>query len=341
MLKHILVPTAFMLAATAAFAHEPDEPVGKEDKRDIWSITTENDMYAFEGSDRNYTNGLRISRMVVDPEVPNWFYKLANNTRIFDFGETTTLLYSIGQNMYTPRHIDVEAEQPNDRPWAGFLYGSLALISGDEHHVDTLEATLGVVGPSAMAKNAQRFIHTHVTDSPKPMGWKHQLEDEPALMLSWERRFPTYVRYKVPTPLPIYTAWTPYVTASIGNVYTLAGAGAMVRVGYDDGTMQDFPMRVRPSLPGSGYYETSRKFGGFLFAGVEGRAVAHNIFLDGNTFSNSASVDKKYWVYDVQVGAAVSYRDWRLSYTLVRRSEEFRGQDGADLFGAINLSTKF
>lgn len=330
-----------LLLVTPAYAEEVEKPYGKNDKRDIWSITSENDLYG-GGSDRNYTNGLRVSRMVVDPDVPNWFYKLANETRVFDFGETTALLYSIGQNMYTPRDITIEANQPDDRPWAGFLYGSMALISGDEHHVDTLEATVGVVGPSAMAKNAQRFIHSHISDSPDPRGWRNQLKDEPALMLSWERRFPTYFRYKVPNPIfPIYTAWTPYVTASLGNVYTLAGAGAQVRIGYDDGTLQDFPMRVRPSLPGSGYYDTPNGLNGFVFAGVEGRAVAHNIFLDGNTFRDSDSVDKKYWVYDLQAGAAISYREWRMAYTLVYRSEEFRGQDGGDVFGAINISTKF
>lgn len=54
------------------------------------------------------------------------------------------------------------------------------------------------------------------------------------------------------------------------------------------------PPRIQPSLPGSGFFVPPQdRFGWYLFAGVEGRAVARNIFLDGNTFRDSRSVDKE------------------------------------------------
>lgn len=82
-------------------------------------------------------------------------------------------------------------------------------------------------------------------------------------------------------------------------------------------------------------------FAWYLFAGAQGRAVARDIFLDGNTFSSSHSVDKKTFVADFQAGAAVIYRGVRLAATQVYRTREFDGQPQADRFGAISLSVRF
>ena len=59
------------------------------------------------------------------------------------------------------------------------------------------------------------------------------------------------------------------------------------------------------------------------FIGANGRGVAHNIFLDGNTFANSHSVDKENWVYEFQAGILARYKKCQLSYTFTRRSREF------------------
>ena len=41
------------------------------------------------------------------------------------------------------------------------------------------------------------------------------------------------------------------------------------------------------------------------------------------------------------MGAAVTYGDWRLSYTQVYRTREFDEQSSDDVFGSVNLSYKF
>ena len=81
-----------------------------------------------------------------------------------------------------------------------------------------------------------------------------------------------------------------------------------------------------------------RSFGWYLFAGVEGRAIAHNIFLDGNTFRDSRSVDKKPFVADLQVGVALTWRTARLSYAHVLRTREYDHQPDPEDFGALTLS---
>ena len=74
---------------------------------------------------------------------------------------------------------------------------------------------------------------------------------------------------------------------------------------------------------------------------LEGRAVAHNIFLDGNTFGNSPSVDKKLLVGDLQFGVAVTFSNMRVAYTHVLATEEFHGQGRGDAYGSFSFSFRF
>jgi hypothetical protein len=101
------------------------------------------------------------------------------------------------------------------------------------------------------------------------------------------------------------------------------------------------PPRVQPGLPGFADFSPVSGFGWYLFAGIEGRAVARNIFLDGNTFRDSRSVDKKHLVGDLQVGFVLEWTDMRLSYTHVLRTREFQTQGSEDNFGSFRLSFKF
>ncbi|HYM01665.1 MAG TPA: lipid A-modifier LpxR family protein, partial [Stellaceae bacterium] len=76
----------------------------------------------------------------------------------------------------------------------------------------------------------------------------------------------------------------------------------------------------------------------YVFAAGEARAVGRNIFLDGNSFKSSASVTKIPAVGDAELGAAVFWRHYRLSYTWIYRSPEFLHQDGPDHYGSLNLT---
>jgi len=69
--------------------------------------------------------------------------------------------------------------------------------------------------------------------------------------------------------------------------------------------------------------------------------VAHNIFLDGNTFRDSRSVKKENFVGDAQLGLAVVIDGVRLAYTHVLRTREYVGQDASDQFGAFSVSFAF
>ena len=69
--------------------------------------------------------------------------------------------------------------------------------------------------------------------------------------------------------------------------------------------------------------------------------MARNIFLDGNTFRESAHVEKEPFVGGLQAGAAVTYGDTRISYTQVYTTREFDTQHKPEQFGVITLSHRF
>ncbi len=312
------------------------------DDKSFVTVNVENDLFG-GGTDQNYTSGVRLTYHKMGAELPQFTRTMDRMVPMFRRNEATSIYYSLGQNLYTPEDITTSADQPNDRPWAAFLYASAGMISVRENTVDEIEGSLGVVGPAALGEQTQRTIHKWV-NSPNPEGWDNQLKNEPGLILSWNRRWPE--RYGIDFPGVVVDGWSataePNIGITAGNIYTYANAGANFRLSPYAGRFQDAPIKVRPASPGSGAFIIPEGvFAWHLFGGVEGRAVARNIFLDGNTFTDSHSVDKKPFVYDATAGVATAYGPARISYALVYRSKEFEEQDSPSIFGTVSIGYRF
>lgn len=304
----------------------------------IISISHENDLLAGSG-DQYYTSGIRASILDVNASVPAPIYKIADFIPLVDLNKETGISYSVGQNIYTPSDIEISGDQQDDRPWAAFLYGSAGLTTVEGDHIDEVELTLGVVGPAALGEQTQKLIHKHLSDSPSPKGWSHQLKNEPGVILSAQRRWPRLWEGEVDG---LSIAAGPYAGATAGNIYTYGNGGLTLQVAPKGSEWQGMPIRVRPAMPGSGYFTLPADGPDWsVFAGIEGRAMARNIFLDGNTFTDSHSVDKEYIVGDANIGVATTFGRTRLSYSLVWRSKEFEGQDDNTVFGVVNLGIRY
>ncbi len=338
----VLMPYAAFAADAGAPTLEqkiPDD-IKKQNITDskILTFSYENDMIG-NGKDEYYTNGVRASLLDLNAKPPEFIYNIADLIPLIDLNDQTAITYSIGQNIYTPSDITIAANQPNDRPWAAFLYGSAGLTTVTDNHIDEVEMTLGMVGPAALGEQTQKFIHAHISDSPTPEGWSHQLKNEPGLILSAQRRWPQMWETDIGS---LKLAAGPYAGATVGNVYTYGNGGFTIQLFPQGSEWQGTPVRVRPAMPGSGFFALPKdKFDWSIFAGVEGRAMAHNIFLDGNTFAESDSVDKKFIVGDANAGIATTYGPVRVSYSLVWRSKEFDDQDKDTVFGVINVGVRY
>jgi hypothetical protein len=323
-----------MTAASLALAAFICSPAYAQDDEKTFSVNWENDIFA--GSDDNYTNGVRFSVVSAENDVPNWIENAAESMPFFADEGKKRWEFAFGQNMYTPSDYSIRAPQPNDRPYAGWLYGTVGITSDTGKTLDNYRLTLGVVGPLSGAEQVQETVHDAI-GSDHPQGWQNQLDNEPGLNLSYQRKWRNIFQLN---PDGYGIDLTPSVGASVGNVLTAASVGAVVRFGED--LPADYgPPLIGSTVAGTDYFTPSEDLGWYVFGGLEGSAVAHNIFLDGNTFSDSASVDKKPFIGGAQVGAAITFDGIRLAYTHIFRSEEFEGQIGGDSYGAFTLSTKF
>ncbi|MGP1252929.1 MAG: lipid A deacylase LpxR family protein [Kiloniellales bacterium] len=313
----------------------------------IVSLQVENDRIA--GTDRNYTHGTRLS--LLSPEVnggcggEDWrrptetLQSWASAIPFPDPYPNRRWNLAVGQSIFTPENTGAEDLIEDDRPYAAWLYVGFGVVAYDEayENYEAVNLDLGVVGPLAQGEFVQNTFH-NLIGVPEADGWDNQIENEPGFMLSYERKW----RFRAPGEvLGMQIDMLPHVGGSLGNVMTHAGLGATFRIGAGLPSQDFGPPRIRPSVPGSDFFTREKKIGWYLFGGGEGRAVMRNIFLDGNTFRDSHSVDKNNFVFDLQGGAAVSYDRARLVFTTVLRSPEQEGDEELDLFGALTLGVRF
>ena len=308
-----------------------------------WIVTAQFSNDIFGGSDAHFTHGTRFSALSPDGFVPDFIEEAGKALPLFPSDGKLRVTYSLGQEIYTPERIEQRDLIEDDRPYAGWLYGGIGLISENGNRLDILELDLGVIGPASLADKTQIEYHKLINVQ-VPEGWDNQLHNEPGIVLYYERKWRNLLEAKISDLVvldELAVDFTPHLGAALGNVHTYAAAGLTIRLGED--LPADYgPPRLRPALPGSDYFRPDDAFGWYFFAGAEGRLVARNIFLDGNTFRDSHSVDKYPAVLDLQAGLALSLgQRVRLAYTHLWRSKEFHGQDAPDQFGTLSLSVRF
>ncbi len=302
-----------------------------------FTLAIENDSLG-SGSDQHYTSGVRATWLSPGKEPTVFATKLMNLFGTSDAPAPSASYFSLGQNLYTPEDIAAEVPDPNDRPYAAFLYASRGYTRVLGNRIDNIELTVGVVGPLALGEPTQKAVH-QLLDAVDPKGWDAQLDNEIGINAAWERRWPDAWGATIGD---VRSRLMPHVGVSLGNVYTHASAGLTWQVLPNSYHWQSPPLRVRPAIPGSGFfYSDGSGTGWSAFAGVEVRAVARNIFLDGNTFESSPSVDKKPFVVDANAGVTLAFERLRIAYTLNWRSREFDGQRNAHVFGALSVSRRF
>ncbi|MBF0249989.1 MAG: lipid A deacylase LpxR family protein [Alphaproteobacteria bacterium] len=301
-------------------------------------------------TDRHYTNGMRIA---VQPDEPGEWVQdaarwLADVTAFEDGAEGMRMGWAFGQDMFTPGDVQAQTPPPGDRPYAGWTYFAFtaqdddAPRGGDWSRMDSVELDLGVVGPLAHAGEVQNWFHDQI-NVPRSHGWSHQIHDEPGLLAT------RTVKLRTDTWSPFGGTWPGFDvvghgTAQLGNVRTGAGVGGTVRfgsgLGHEYGPVYG-TFALPAKRPGDWVWS--------LYAGAEVRAVAWDIFLDGNTYRDSPDVDKKPWVLESRFGImthvplppAWGLQGARLDVSHVQRTREFETQDKSDRYGSLQLTVNF
>jgi len=307
------------------------------------SIYFENDL--FTGTDSNYTNGVKYTLISPDlspyaqtaripRQVLEWIHRVPF---IRDSGPEYShkAEFSFGQNIYTPGDTSRTDLITEDRPYAGWTYAALAYhrrarLKDQPDFLDSVEIQMGMVGPLSFAEQSQKLVHK-LRNIPIPEGWDHQLKNEPGLVIAFERKWLFYPEISSVLSADAIV----HAGGAVGNVSTYFNSGLEVRCGLN--LPRNFGASlIRPA--GSTRFMPGGKPAIYLFAAVNGKYVLRDIFLDGNTFADSHSVDKKDFVADLATGLTVSYGKLMLTYTQVSRTREFIGQDKAHDFGSLTLT---
>jgi lipid A 3-O-deacylase len=317
-----------------------------EEQTGLFALTVENDSFASPfgaHQDRHYTAAFKMVLFGGDDFATNLTARLNG---VANWGIQPTagdLGIVLGQSIYTPEDIEDPAPIPTDRPYAGWLYTGLVYqrrgdITTNLAVMENFEINLGIIGPESLAERAQKQIHRWWFPDDLPQGWGNQLKTEPGLVLKYARLW----RYSPTTNSARYIDVIPRVGGELGNVFTFATAGAMVRLGCN--LPPDFGVQIidSPASVNGGLTRHTPPCFAYLFGGVDGRVVGHDITLDGNTYRTGPSVEKNIFVADLSWGVALQFfRHVEITYTRIVRTEQFRGQDGDDIFGSVTIKGKF
>ncbi len=299
--------------------------------KDAISLYQENDSRRFipnHVKDRHYTHGTKL----VYVTQPNWQW--LDDFSQWHFADAdqpvdTAVGFFLGQNIYTPDHVDEPARRnDDDMVFAGWLYTGMFAQRATDDLLDHLELSIGVIGPSSKAKQLQRCIHD-LLSSKKPIGWDDQLSDELAVDLTYMRKQRLQNGWFKPTESTDFIAEYGFTA---GSVHRHLQAGMTVRYGFNLGhTFGPARMALPSGISTLRRDETAHS--GYFFARATGKAIEHNRFLTG--------LDHEPLMGEFQIGAVYQYKKLELGYSQTFFTREFEEQSGKDSFGAFTLSWKF
>jgi len=245
---------------------------------------------------------------------------------------------AVGQIIQTPDDDSRRDLNKDDVPYAGALTAQASWYAFNDDEFRGFELTLGVVGSPSLAEQTQKLAHK-ITGNDDPKGWDHQLKTEPVLNFNYMRKQKIW-RHGNPAD------WAADVSvdghAGLGNMFTQASVALECRWGYNMprgfasvpdpiGLSMHYIAALTPANPQAGSFYTTLV--------LSGSAVAHNIFLDGNTFRDSHSVDKEPLVGLAVAGLHYERKNWGIHFNVVASTDDVDTDDAPDAEGHERLGS--
>jgi lipid A 3-O-deacylase len=297
-----------------------------------YQLTSDNDAYNFWipmhlRPDYEYSNGLRVA---VEMDGSAGWTELAaavapcaavdgNRAEPDPEAGCAATTVEAGQRLYGPR-MDTYDPVPGQRPFAGWLYAAATgrVIDGATRHTFALE--VGVTGGPSLGRSVMETYH-RAAGFWNPVGWRHQLAFEPAMAVRYgaEHRLAEARVDGVRAADVVARAG-----ASAGNLRTSVHAGARARAG------------VR--LPHAWAARAPRGLSAYVLADAGAEAVAHDLFLDGNTFGGGARVARQPLVAHTAWGVGVQRRGLALEYRVQHRSRAYREEPGGHPYSTFEIT---
>jgi lipid A 3-O-deacylase len=345
-LAAVLAPVATFGQDAPATPENPQPALKERDKGWRFNTYLENDSTWLKpnaASDRWYTNGIKLE-ITHQPQWAQDHQDLLPFAK--QFGPANVALgYHAGQMMFTPRHIDIRKRLENDRPFAGYLFGGAFIQRANDTTLDHFQVDLGIIGPSSLAQDTQHFIHRNIAGD-NPVGWGNQMRDEPAIQAylrkKWRFDIGSIPFGQEENSHKLNFQIIPEAGIAVGTVYRHVEAGATLRAGF-----------VLPDDFGPGYISnpasatgsgTPRGWSGYVFVGVAGKGVEHNVFFGDSDLRryNRVEVDHRPFIGQANAGITVNYH-WekcllQFTYSQTYLTREFERQNGTPAFGALRVT---
>ena len=366
-----------VLAALPLAAASPVAAQSWFDRDRSFSVQVENDSFGENGSDSSYTQGLRLSW---DFDVwPDWIdaaFPIASLTfrkHVVNACDPRTARnlrpcgvsrLAFGQTMYTPPSLTVTTLQPDTRPYAGYLFGTLGSTMLFARAAVTSEMTVGLLGQGALARETQSLAHwTWAEGSAQPLGWNNQLRNSWQLTLrnSYSVAAVEYCRKKCTGEAreQRIVDVIPSGELVLGSLMRRASIGATARVGWgfpDLLTAQRIPTtRGASNSGGSDPSPTRRALEDIRrawrsawimgFIGGDARYVQHNAMLSGGWRDTGPTgwqtlrrIETESYVPETVYGIGVGAGRANVSWQRVTRGSEYRPNGGRHRFTGYAIS---
>jgi lipid A 3-O-deacylase len=290
-----------------------------------FTITTENDNYNFTKQDRYYSNGLFLRYQ--------WFTKHTSTN-------LATKLHRVeaGQMIFNPylnRRSLEQVLEKQDRPYAGWLYGSYGQTNVfTNSSVLQFDAILGLLGPAAKGKEVQTNYHKLI-GLYKLYGWENQLFNEAGVNAS--------IRYYHPLIASTKTV-SLHITgkATLGNTFTNASAGVLLKLGKLE---TDQYSAYWVGRLGQTKQQQRNKTEFIFFLEPTLMAQAYNATVQGGLFrSNKGNYTSALnpFIYIIKTGFILSGQRVSFStYYHFKQREAKSMIDPQEVFGAFAVSYRF
>ncbi len=299
-------------------------------------IYLENDV--FFDTDLDYTDASKFSALLNRTDPSNTWLHIPFTSQL---ERTHFISFSYVRQMFTPDDIKTSDYIKEDRPYAGWLYAEVGLYQTSSRHLDALVLQVGIVGPASYTKEYQKVFH-QLMSAPDPKGWGHQLNNEVGVQLDYQHKW----RFIPAKFLGVSSSVIPYVSGEFGNIAIKANAGASFRLGwnvpndFDTSTIDDVGEGGVPTQA-THLIKSNHPWSLYLNLASGGSVVARDIFLDGNTFSKSHSVEKNLFRAYGRYGFSARYKQYELNFVNIYNTEHYKSQDFGHRYSGIYLSYLF
>lgn len=287
-------------------------------------------------TDQDYSYGSEISLLYYRKEIediklhiPFTDYKSAENY----------ISFSYSQEIYTPNNIKDSSLVSNERPYAGYMYFSIGIYQSNNNVLKSLVMQAGLVGPSSHMESVQKFVHGLI-GSPTPNGWENQLQDELTLQLNYSQKY----YYNLDKIYNLDAVLIPEFGFDLGNASTKLETAALFRWGW--GIPKNYGTETMTNnsyskVPLSSKSSVHKKWLFCFNLGTRLNAIAQDIFLDGNTFTKSHSVEKNNFTIEGYYGFSLKYKDIGIDYLRQHTSKEYKNQKTNSGYGSFQFTYNF